>query len=387
MATQVKEEAANASQLSADAAELNLVEFWKQRAALEGLEPRADAQAYRWKWRDLEPRLRLAGETVPIEDCERRALVFANPGLGGMPHVTDNLFAAFSLYKAGETAPVHRHTPCASRFVVEGDGGFTVVEGEKCKMNRGDLIITPAGTWHDHGNEGSESLIWMDVLDLPIVSKLNLTFFEFDYGEAKADKSGAHPIATGYQEVTEADDISQKLYSAGGMLPLFAPERRGLTGNHSPQFVYRWQAARRALENLAGHPGSLHDGLIMEYVNPTNGRPVMPNMSFRVQMLRPGEETALRRRLSTAVYFCLEGEGLVEVDGEQIEWGRNDVFAMPSWRWSKFKNTGSENAFLYSVTDEPVVRATGLYREERETADGGREFVVFTSHGERVVEL
>jgi gentisate 1,2-dioxygenase len=106
--------------------------------------------------------------------------VFANPGLDGKPYITNTLFAAYSLYNPGERAPVHRHTPSASRFVLDGDGGFTVVEGEKLKMSRGDLILTPTGTWHDHGNDGQQAVIWVDVLNVPLVESLNATQFEFE---------------------------------------------------------------------------------------------------------------------------------------------------------------------------------------------------------------
>src|SRR5919198_4366202 len=193
--------------LSQDAKALNLVEFWEQRADVELKQPRNKAQAFRWRWSDIEPRLRVAAKTVPIEECERRALVFANPGLDGKPYITNTIFAAYSLYNPGERAPVHRHTPSASRFVLEGDGGFTVVEGEKLPMQRGDLIITPHGTWHDHGNDGTQAVIWVDVLDVPLVESLNATAFEFDYFENGARASvQSERVPVGH---------SQNLYAAG----------------------------------------------------------------------------------------------------------------------------------------------------------------------------
>lgn len=371
------EAAASDRRRPAEAAPADLLQFWDERASIERMAPNTLARAHVWRWAELEPRLRAAGRTVPIEDCERRALVFANPGLSRAPAITDTLFAAFSLYNPGETAPVHRHTPSASRFVVEGEGGYTVVEGEKCTMHRGDLIITPAGTWHDHGNEGSDPVIWMDVLDVPLLAKLNTTFFEFDYGDVLADRSGAHPMSRGYQQLREPEDHSQRLYGVGGLLPLFAPARRGQLGHHSPQFVYRWSRARGALEGLADHPACPYDGVIMEYVNPATGRSVMPNMSFRVQMLRPGEQTRARRRLSSSVVFCLEGQGCTEVDGERLDWGRNDVFALPNWRWIKHVNLTDRPCFLYSVSDEPIIRSAGVYREERILEDGTSQFVVY----------
>ena len=180
--------------LSRDAKSLNLVEFWKERADIELLKPRNRAVPHRWRWAEIEPSLRVASRTVPIEECERRALVFANPGLDGKPFITNTLFAAYSLYNPGEQAPVHRHTPSASRFVLEGDGGFTVVEGEKLPMARGDLILTPNGTWHDHGNDGTEPVIWVDVLNVPLVEALNGTVFEFNYTERDPLTNTGEPV-------------------------------------------------------------------------------------------------------------------------------------------------------------------------------------------------
>jgi gentisate 1,2-dioxygenase len=356
-------------QLTRDAKALHLVEFWEQRADVELRQPRNKARPYRWQWADIEPRLRAAARTVPIEECERRALVFANPGLEGKPYITNTLFAAYSLYNPGERAPVHRHTPSASRFVLDGDGGFTVVEGEKLRMARGDLVLTPTGTWHDHGNDGSEAVIWVDVLNVPLVESLNATIFEFDYVEGNDQSNSGEPIRRNLQTVRFPDAHSSRLYGAGGLKPLFVSHRRGPT-EHSPMFIYKWEQTRAALEKLADYAGSPYDGILFEYVDPTTGGPVMPTMSFRCQMLRPGEHTTPHRKMASNVYCVLEGEGFSQVGDEKLEWKRNDVFAVPGWAWHEHKNLGDGNAFLYSVTDEPTMRKLGLFREEGRTADG-----------------
>jgi gentisate 1,2-dioxygenase len=349
--------------------DLNIVEFWKQRADIELTKPRNRAVPYRWRWRDVEPHLRVAAKTVPIEECERRALVFANPGLGGKPYITNTIFAAYSLYNPGEQAPVHRHTPAASRFVLDGDGGFTVVEGEKLAMKRGDLILTPNGTWHDHGNDGGEAVIWVDVLDVPLVESLNATIFEFDYAEPDPASNTGEPVRRSVQTVRERAGHSSKLYAAGGLKPIFLSHRRGTT-EHSPMFLYRWEDTRRALLGLKDYPGSPYDGIILEYVDPTNGGPVMPTLSYRAQLLRGASRTLPHRRMASTIYCVLEGEGTTEVEGRRLEWGRNDVFTVPGWQWHEHANTGREDALLYSVTDEPVMRKLGLYREEGRGADG-----------------
>lgn len=355
--------------LSQDAKSLNLVEFWEERADVELLQPRNRARACRWRWADIEPRLRVAAKTVPIEECERRALVFANPGLDGKPYITNTLFAAYSLYNPGERAPVHRHTPSASRFVLDGDGGFTVVEGEKLTMSRGDLILTPSGTWHDHGNDGREAVIWVDVLNVPLVESLNATQFEFGYTESDAQSNTGEPVPKSVQTVREADDHSQRLYGTGGIAPLFVSHRRGPT-EHSPLFVYRWAATRAALERARDYPGSPYDGIIFEYVDPTTGGPVMPTMSFRSQMLRPREKTTAHRKTASTVFCVLEGEGYTEVEGARLEWTRNDVFTVPGWLWHRHVNTSGADAFLYTVTDEPAMKKLGLFREQARGEDG-----------------
>ena len=341
--------------LTQDARALNIVQFWEQRADIELLQPRNRAQPYRWKWTDIEPRLRVAARTVPIEECERRALVFKNPGIPDKPYITNTIFAAYSLYNPGERAPVHRHSPSASRFVLEGDGGFTVVEGEKLPMERGDLIITPHGTWHDHGNDGREAVIWVDVLDVPLVESLNATRFEFDYRENGAKAAAqSERVPVGH---------SQNLYAAGGVLPLFTSHKRS-PNEHSPMFSYKWRETRKALERMSGYEGSAADGIIVEYVDPTTGGPVMPTMAFRAQMLRPGQTTSWRRRTASSMYCVLEGSGTVELEKHALDWTRNDVFTVPGSTWARFVNKTRDPVFLYSVTDEPTMRKLGLFREE-----------------------
>ena len=342
--------------LAEDAKALNLTQFWEQRLDIELLAPRATAEPFRWKWTDIEPRLRIASRTVPIEECERRALVFANPGLGGRPFITNTLFAAYSLYNPGEKAPVHRHTPCASRFVLDGDGGYTVVEGEKLQMARGDLVITPNGTWHDHGNDGKDAIIWVDVLDVPMVEAFNATVFEFDYLDVDGEKATyqAHKHAVGY---------STAMYSTGGIKPLNVDHQRGLN-RHSPMFIYRWADTQKALRAIREHTIDLHDGVMVEYVDPTDGASVMQTMAFRCQMLDAGMITLPQRRMSSAMYVVLEGEGKTEINGATLEWKRNDVFAIPSWSWYRHCAGTSGEAILYSVSDEVAARKLGYYQRE-----------------------
>jgi gentisate 1,2-dioxygenase len=358
--TKVLDHAAVRAQLSSDASTLNLVEFWEQRMEIEIEEPRLTAVPYHWKWSDIQPRLAVASKTVPIEECERRALVFANPGLGGKPYVTQTLFAAYSLYNPGEQAPVHRHTPNASRFVLEGNGGFTVVNGEKIQMTRGDLVLTPNGCWHDHGNEGTEPVVWVDVLDVPLVEALNSTMFEFGYSEGDERKT--------VQSISAPHGYSTQLYARGGLMPTFVDHRRGRV-DHSPMFVYRWKDTRAALEAMSNLLGSPYDAITVEYTNPATGGPVMTTTSYRSTLLRDGERTQAQRRTSSSVFVVLEGTGKAEINGKTFEWKPNDVFCVPAWTWYQLESAGGQAA-LYSVTDEPALKKFGLMRKQARNADG-----------------
>lgn len=368
MATQTDPINTSRADLSADAASLNLTEFWEQRADLEPTEPRSKVQPCIWKWRDIEPRLRRAADIVPLEEAERRALLFSNPGLKPRPFMTNTLFGAYSLYNPGEHAPVHRHTPSASRYLLEGDGGYTTVDGEKCEMFRGDLILTPNGTWHDHGNDGDGPIIWMDVLDLPLVEHLSASIFEFDYTEVDPQSNTGDSVPRPTQTIRHVSDHSTKLYASGGMAPLFGERQRGL-GGHSPMLIYRGARTREQLDNLRDYDGSPYDGVILEHVDPVTGGPVMPTMSYRAQLLRPGEQTLAHRHTASAIYCVIEGSGTTVVNGQPLDWERNDAFAVPGWAWHHHANQSSDDAVLYSVTDMPVLERLGLYREQGRTED------------------
>ncbi len=355
-------------ELSQDAAALNLMEFWEERADLELLQPRRGAVPCLWRWKDIEPRLYRAAEIVPLEEAERRALLFSNPGLAPRPFMTNTIFGAYSLYNPGEQAPVHRHTPSASRMLLEGEGAYTTVEGEKCEMHRGDLILTPNGTWHDHGNDGDAPIIWMDVLDLPLVENLNSTMFEFDYSESDAQSNTGEPVSRTTQSIRYPADHSQNAYGAGGLKPIFLDHSRGANGRHSPMFVYRAENTREQLERLRDYDGSPYDGIIVEFCDPATGAEVMPTLSYTAQLLRPREHTSSHRHNANAIYCVMEGSGYTEIEGTRLEWSRNDAFCVPAWMWHEHVN-GNGDAVLYSVTDTPTLKKLALYREEGRTAD------------------
>ena len=336
--------------------ELGLVGLWEIVREVELAEPKKSFVPELWLWSRIRPLLLDAGRSIPLAESDRRVLILSNPGVFPKHHSTNTLYVSCSIYNAKEQATVHRHTPNASRFVLEGAGGYTIIEGEKCTMQRGDLIVTPNGTWHDHGNEGEAPVMWIDVLDVPLVESLGASFFEFDYQEQ------AKPSQ--YQTVTQPVDHSTRLYGTGGMRPTFLPPVRGRSIG-TPMFVYRWADAERALAQLRKYEGSPCDGLMLEYVNPVNGEPVTQTMSFSVQLLRPGEALKRHRHTSSSFYCCLKGRGRTVVNGKALDWSENDLFVVPTWAWHEHVNLDPKNdAVLYSVSDEPVMRKLGLFREQ-----------------------
>lgn len=342
---------------------LHLQEYWIAQPDFQSTEPRPAAVPHLWPWADVETVLRDSGAVIGVgantAEAERRALIFANPGLGGRPDITTTLYADLQLVRPGEKAPAHRHTTTASRFIIEGAGGFTTVEGEKCRMTRGDLIINPAWLWHDFGNEGDEDAIWLDVLDVPLVNALNAVFYDYDFWkEEDADKN--------IQTVRTSDDYSHRLYATGGIRPKFVAPA---TTPYSRQLVYRWSDVRAALHRVRGHEGSPYDGIIMEYTNPESGGPLGPTMGFTIQLLRTGERTRAHRHTSSTVFCVAEGRGYTEIDRARLEWHENDVFVVPSWAWHRHGSIGGE-AVLYAVSDAPAVTRLGLYREEARTETG-----------------
>jgi gentisate 1,2-dioxygenase len=348
---------------------LFLLEFAKSRSVFELPAPPPRATPYCWKWVDVHP-LMLKTLEVSVEQSFRRSLMFSNPGLYPQPFLTPALNGACSLYLPGEVAPVHRHTPSASRFGLQGIGGFTTVDGEKCAMTRGDLILTPRGAWHDLGNDGDEPIFFLDIVNDPLVLALGGTFYDVDYTELNSAAPTAPPLRRKAQTVREPLGHSAKLYGTGGLVPRFEahyqPRRRD-----NPMFVYRWERTLETLNHLRLYDGSLYDGIILEYVNPTTGEAAMPTMSFFAQLLRPGERTLSHRHTSGTVYCVIEGTGFTQVKDIRLEWTRNDVFVVPGWMWHEHANdSDDEDALLYSVSDAAALRKLGLYREQGHTRDG-----------------
>jgi len=307
--------------------------------------PRPEAIPYQWKWSLLKEVVKQSGTAVPVGD-ERRAMQLFNPGLNGQWATTNTLIAAVQVLLPGEVARAHRHSPAAIRFIIEGDGAYTAVEGEKVIMHPGDFILTPSWQWHDHGNETSETVVWMDGLDVPLTKSLNAIFFEMH----KDLKASHHKPVNG----------SQALYGHGKLTPTWTRERPLF----SPLMLYSWEQTMEALHDLRNHDASPTDGICLEYTHAQTGGPVLPTMSCRVQMIRKGEKLKPKRVTGSSIFHVVQGKGRSVIDGKPFDWEKGDIVALPSWAQHDFSCADSGDAILFSISDRPVLEALGLYREQ-----------------------
>lgn len=351
-------------QMYKDLRALDAFGFWTIQGDMEPTEPRVREVPHVWKWKDFEEHVMLAGEIVPHELADRRGIILHNPGLDmTKPATTNTQFVAYSVYMPGEVFHPHIHSPSASRMLLKSDGkGYTTVEGEKAYLERGDLITTPSGTWHDHGNEGSEPMVWVDMLDIPVAVLFNAGKFGFDYKENGVNRD--------MQSATRSHMYSQRHYGVGGVRPRFADVMIG-NDNGSPQLHWKYADVRGALNAVRDEPGDPYDAVIVDYVNVMNGGPIQKTQNFSMQLLRPGEHTLAHRHTSSSVYVVLEGSGSTIINGEEYKWEEDDIFCIPTYAWHEHVNgSSSGDAVLYCVSDAPAVQKLGLYWEERKLKDG-----------------
>jgi gentisate 1,2-dioxygenase len=311
-----------------------------------------------WRWVDIEKYLMTLMRLCPLELTERQSVLLTNPAYGthGIK-VTNTIRIAISIYKTGDVARPHLHTPNASRTIISNGGGYTVVEGERIETKRGDVVFTPNGTWHGHGNLDEEPVIWADTLDWPLMDYLGCVAVRHD--DEDANMGGA-----------PESDFSRRFYGRGGIRPAFSPVNRGIGQNVTPKFLYGGGDIRGALADMAGHQGDPYDGVQIELVNPMTGGSVFPTLSYRAQLLRSGQTTAPFRQAASQLYFVLEGEGHTEVNGERLTWQKNDFVIVPGHDWRSHTVTGGGDAILYSVTDAPVMEALGMYRAQGKLPSG-----------------
>ena len=261
----------------------NMYGLWELASQMTP-QPQPKMIAHMWPWSVLEPIITESAQAVPVGD-ERRALQLFNPGLGGRWATTNNLIAAVQVLLPGEVARAHRHTPTAIRFIIEGRGAYTAVDGEKIYMDPGDLILTPSWSWHDHGNETKERIVWMDGLDIPLIASLEAMFFQF-YSAEKVPAS-------------RPANASKQLYGHGQLNPTWIKEK----SNASPLLLYSWTETWKALDALRGYEGSPFDGVSHGIPSSANRRLgdadyVMPHSTAASRRAHQSAPPHRQRRLS-----------------------------------------------------------------------------------------
>jgi gentisate 1,2-dioxygenase len=318
--------------------------LWEVLGRIIPAQPTPEAIPVLFRYDDLRPFLMEAGRLLTPQEAERRVLILENPGLRGQSRLTQSLYAGLQLILPGETAPVHRHAASALRFVIEGHGAFTAVEGERTTMSPGDFILTPSWTFHDHGNPGEEPTVWMDGLDIPIVNLFDTSFLERPEEEGQVDR------------VPEGD---ASVRYGSNMLPVdFTPTRPS-----SPVFNYPYVRTRETLDVMHRN-GPIHPshGVKMRFVNPATGGYPMPTIGAFMQLLPKGFSGQPYRSTDATIYSVVEGEGSTTIGGTRFDWRPRDIFAIPSW--APVRHSASIESVLFSFSDRPAQLALGLWREQ-----------------------
>jgi gentisate 1,2-dioxygenase len=340
--------------IKADLARMNCRVHQPDDPPLFTRDPRSTMETVLWRWNDLVPLLDRIGQQIAIgSGGMRRTLRLANPGL---PYgTTHTMWASIQYILPGEVAEAHRHTAHAFRFILQGSGCSTTVDGERYEMNEGDLVLTPSWTWHDHVHRGDEPMIWLDVLDISLMKTMHATFFEPFDGEM--------------QPVAAIADHSYRAYGSG----IMRTPRKGPPPRINPLLAYPRDRALAALELAGGLEPDPFDDVILEYQNPTNGGPAMTTMGMTLQKLRPGFHGRARRHTGSKVYCAVKGQGATIVDGKRYDWQRGDFLVVKPWAWHEHLNESNEDALLFQVSDTPALEALGYYREEALDSSHGHQ--------------
>jgi gentisate 1,2-dioxygenase len=342
-----------------DFAASNLVPLWHLRGDLMPTSPKPQTVAHVWHWTDLYPLAERAGDLVPVgRGGERRAIAIANPGLGGRPYATPTLWAAIQYLGAGEVAPAHRHSQNAFRFVLEGEGVWTVVDGDPVAMSEGDLLLTAGWQFHGHHNPSGAPMAWLDGLDIPLTAYLDGGFFEFG-SDSLDDRS------------TPARSRAERLWGHPGLRPVSSVDGHQA---YSPLAAYRWQhtdAALRAQLDLEaeGYPGVMGPGhAAVRFNNPATGGDALPTIRTEMHRLAAGAATPSTQEAGSSVWQVFTGSGTIVLDGLARDVVRGDLIAVPSW--CRVELRADTELTLFRMSDAPVFERLHLDRRQTANNDG-----------------
>jgi gentisate 1,2-dioxygenase len=316
--------------------------LWDRYQRITPMQPQASDAPFIWRWRDVEPMLHRSVTAVSINDIERRALIMAHPAFGAETTTTSTLLAAFTVLDPGERARPHRHTGAAIRFATRAEGAVTIVDGRRCEMKAGDLILTPPMVWHCHINESDQRIIWFDAANMPLIRGLDAHFFE--------------PGDPRNNQFWQVDAGDESLWTDAGL------RAQGAAANatHSPKYRYPGEATRRL---IAAAPIGADGMRVVRYVNPATGGAVMSTLDCYAARLDKGAATRRKRATYNVVCLVIAGEGRSSIGEATFEWSQHDVFTIPHWTWARHEACGG-HADLFMVTDRSAFERLDLVREE-----------------------
>jgi gentisate 1,2-dioxygenase len=344
---------AKLAELYRDFDAVGMTPLWRTREGLMPATPEPRAVPHRWRWAELHPLAARSAELVPVgRGGERRAIGLGNPGLPGDPYATPTLWAAIQYLAPRENAPEHRHAQSAFRFVLEGEGVWTVVDGDPVAMRRGDLLLTPGWHFHGHQNVADQPMAWLDGLDIPLIAQLDQGFFEFG-PDVVRDRSTPHRSR------------GERLWGGPGLTPVL---HAGTVRPSSPLMAYRWQHTDAALTAQLeledeGQPGVVEAGhAAIRFTNPTSGGDALTTIRTEIHRLRGGAVTARRRTTASSVWQVFAGQGAMTVGDKRYELTHGDVVAVPSW--ADVRLEAFEDLDLFTFSDAPVMEKLSLLRTE-----------------------
>ena len=335
-------------------------------------QPVNDIQSHHWNWKILKEVIVESGKLVGLGhgklNYDRRVIALTNPGLENEYAITTSFFADFQLIRPKESTPSHRHTPCAARFIFEGKG-WTTVGNENVEFEAGDIVFTGQFPWHDHGNLGDDDLIFLDVLDIPLLQFLGTSKWEFDYWSVSGTKenhSSPYEIKNYDDTITRRSDLRT------------CGEKK--VRNAADFNILHYKEVRELLLKASNQKGSPYDGVMFEFTNTETQGPVGPTMSVFTQMLRPAEKTLSHRHTTQTIYIGVEGHGKIIIEDKVYEWGPHDVIVVPSWKWHSHENSSqTDPCFLHSISDASLISKLNLFREQRKLTNGEIEDTSWTT--------
>jgi gentisate 1,2-dioxygenase len=292
--------------------------LWNVANEIEPWYPQPKSVPMLWSWKRIQPFVRKAADLVSAEKAARRVVMLVNPGRKEWSAAAGLLYTGVQVMNPGESASAHRHQASALRFVMEGRGAYTIVDGERLDLGARDFVLTPNGAWHEHGVDASGTqCVWQDGLDIPLMNSLDANFYE------------VHP---------QTRQMPSKL------------SRKSWQKPYSPVFLYKWDESYKQLKKH-GH---------FEYENPLTNGPVMPTMGAKLELVK---ETKPIRHTGSVIFQVATGRGWSEIGGKRFEWEEKDIFCVPSW--TPYRHGATKEAVLFSFNDLPAMKALGLYREEK----------------------